>query len=162
MFKCNCAYWYLNFNAMVNTIPFKKLDITRMIIRIVTTIVTSWFVPLAIFTPWSSERIIEDYGTYGSAYTVYHFNIYLAISYILPVVGLLVTNGSVKRYLTRQRAETFLPIRVSPTETVLMAQDTSKNQQTQQIRIVKLRHCVICGQPNDYNAKFCKYCGHQL
>ncbi len=147
---------------MVNTILFKKLEITRMMIRIATAIVTAWFVPLAIFTPWSSERIIEDYGTYGSAYTVYHFNIYLAIAYILPVVGLLVSNGSVKRYLKRQRAEIFTQIQVSPTETVLMAQDSSKNQQTQQIRVVKLRHCVICGQPNDYNAKFCKYCGNQL
>lgn len=133
-----------------------------MIIRIATAIVTAWFVPLAIFTPWSSERIIEDYGTYGSAYTVHHFNIYLALAYILPVVGLLAANGIVKRYFKRQRAETFLPIRVSPTETVFMAQETSKNQQTQQIRVVKLRHCVICGQPNDYNAKFCKYCGNQL
>ena len=147
---------------MVNTIAIKKLEISRMIIRIITILAFVGFLPLAIFTPWSSERIVEDYGTYGSAYTVYHFNIYLAIAYVLPVIGLLATNGSVKRYLKRQRAETFLPVQVSPTETVLMAQYSSKNQQTQQIRVVKLRHCVICGQPNDYNAKFCKYCGNQL
>ncbi len=147
---------------MVNIISIRRLEIARIIIRIITIVASVGLVPLTFFAPWSSEQILEDYGTYGSAYTVYHFNIYLAIAYILPVVGLLATNGSVKRYLKRQRAETFLPIRVSPTETVLMAQDTSKNQQTQQIRVVKLRHCVICGQPNDYNAKFCKYCGNQL
>lgn len=135
---------------------------TRMIIRITTAIVITWFVPLGIFTPWSSERIIEDYGAYGSAYTMYHFNIYLAIAYFLPVVGLLVTNGSIKRYLKQSRAESIVPIRVSPTKTVFLAKNSSKNQQTQQIRVVNLRHCIICGQPNDYNAKFCKYCGNQL
>lgn len=135
---------------------------TRMIIRITTAIVITWFAPLGIFTPWSSERIIEDYGAYGSAYTVYHFNIYLAIAYFLPVVGLLVANGSVKRYLKQSIAESVVPIRVSPTETVLFAKNSSKNQQAQQIRIINLRHCIICGQPNDYNAKFCKYCGSQL
>ena len=146
---------------MVNKISVKRLDLTRMVVRITTAVVSVWFVPLAIFTPWSRERIVEDYGFYGSITTVYHFNIYLALSYIIPVVGLLVANGSVKRYLKHIRAETIAPIRISPTETVFIAQNSSKNQQSQQIGEIKIRHCIICGQPNDYNSKFCKYFGNQ-
>lgn len=114
------------------------------------------------FDPWSNERIVEDYGSYGSIYTVYHFNIYLALAYIVPVIELCVVNGSVKRYIKHLKAEKIIPIRISPTQTVMIAQNNSRKQQTQQIGVIELRHCVICGQPNDYDSKFCKYCGNEL
>ena len=109
-----------------------NLEITRKIVQIATALTVVGCVPLAIFTPWSKERIIEDYGLYGSITWVFHFNIYIAIAYFLPVVGSLFTNGSVKRYFKRRRAE------INP------------------------QFCIVCGKPNNSKGKFCDYCGTNL
>ena len=146
----------------MDSITIGKLGKARIICRLITIVASTGFIPLAIFAPWSSERIIEDYGFYGAIYTVYHYNIYLALAYILPVIGLLVVNGSVKRYFKRLKDETVSPVRVSPTETVFVARNSSRKQQIQQIGVIKLHYCIICGQPNDFDSKFCKYCGDQF
>ena len=145
---------------MVNIISIRRLEIARIIIRIITIVASVGLVPLTFFAPWSSEQILEDYGTYGYYYTVYHFNIYLALAYFLPVIALLATNGSVKRHFKRLRTTTVSSIQVSPTQTVLITQNRSQSQQQhQQIKSVTIRHCIICGQPNDFDSK---YCGNQL
>ena len=140
----------------------KKLEITRKIVQIITIVASAGLIPLAIFAPWSSERIVEDYGSFGSSYTVYHYNIYLGLAYALPVIALLVTNGSLKRYFRRHGAEIISPIRVSSMKTVAVAQSSSNKQQLLLAGSDDLRHCIACGESNDSVGSFCKYCGNQL
>ena len=139
-----------------------NLDITRRIVQIATILTVVSCGLLGIIAPYRLEQVIRDYGNFYSSTWEASFDIYLAIAFFLPVIGSLVTNGSLKRYYKRRKAENFTPIRVSPTETVLIAQNNSKKQRTQQIGVINIRHCVICGLPNDYDSKFCKYCGNQL
>ena len=140
----------------------KKLEINRKIVQIITIVVSVGLIPLAIFAPWSSERIVEDYGSYGYSYTAYHYNIYLGLAYILPVIALLVINGSLKRYFKRQRAEIGSPIRVSPTRTVSVAQSSSNKQQLLLAGSDEMQYCIACGKAIDSVGSFCKYCGNQL
>ncbi len=139
----------------------KNLEITRRLVQITTIIASMGLAPLGYFTPWSTERVVEQIplgtGTYTTIYSVFHYNIYLGLAFFLPMIGLLTINGSVKRFFKRVKAESISPVRVSPTETVFVAQNSSKNQQIQQVGVIKLNYCVICGQPNDYDSKFCKY-----
>lgn len=146
----------------MNSMNVKKLEITRRIVQIITIVVSVGLIPLATFAPWSSERIIEDYGDFWSAYTVYHYNIYLGLAYFLPVVALLVTNGSLKRYFKRYRAEIISPIRVSSIKTVSVAQSGSNKQELLFAGANELRYCIICGKSNDFVGSFCKYCGTQF
>ena len=140
----------------------KKLEITRKIVQVIAIVVSVGLIPLAIIVPWSSKLIVEDYGTFGSVYTVYHYNIYLGLAYILPVVALLVTNGSLKRYFKRYRTEIISPIRVSSIKTVSVAQSGSNKQELLLAGANELRYCIICGKSNDYSGSFCKYCGTQF
>ncbi len=100
--------------------------------------------------------------SFGSSYTVYHYNIYLGLSYFLPVIDLLVNNGSLKRYFRRHRAEIVSPIRVSSIKTVSVAQSSSNKQQLLLAGSDDLRYCIACGKANDSVGSFCKYCGNQL
>lgn len=140
----------------------KKLEITRKIVQVITILVSVGLITLAIFAPWSSERIVEDYGSFGSSYTVYHYNIYFGLACFLPAIASLVINGSLKRYFKRYRAGTVPPIRVSPTETVSIAQNSSNKQQLLLAGSDDLRYCIACGESNDFVGSFCKYCGTQL
>jgi len=62
--------------------------------------------PLTVVAPWSSELVVEDYGYYGLIYVLYHYNTSIALAYLIPMVGLIVANKSVKSYFWRVRAET--------------------------------------------------------
>ncbi len=139
-----------------------NLDIVRRIVQIATIITAVSCGSLGIIAPYSYVQVIHDYGTIYSRTWEARFDILLAIAFFIPVIFTLATNGSLKRYCKRRRADSLTTIRVSPTETALLPNNNSKKQQTQQVRIVNMKHCIICGQPNDYNAKFCKYCGNQL
>ena len=140
----------------------KKLEFTRKIVQIITIFASVGLISLAIFAPWSSERIIEDYGSYGYSYTVYHYNFYIGLACFLPAIALLATNGSLKRYYKRCRAEIGSPIRVSATETVSVVRSSSNKQQLLLARSDDLRYCIACGKLNDSEGSFCKYCGTQL
>ena len=146
----------------MDSMNVKKLEITRKIVQIITIVVSVGLIPLAIFAPWSSERIVEDYGSFGSSYTVYYYNIYLGLAYFLPAIALLVANGSLKRYFKRYRAEIVSPIRVSPIRTVSVAQSSSSKQQLMFAGSDDLRYCIACGESKDSVGSFCKYCGNQL
>ena len=139
----------------------KKLEITRKIVQIITVVVSVGLIPLAILAPWSSERIVEDYGLYGYAYTVYLYNFYLGLAYVLPVIALLAINGSLKRYFKRYRAEIEAPIRVAPIKTTSVVQSSSNNQQLLLAGSDDMRYCIACGKSIDSKGSFCKYCGNQ-
>jgi len=139
-----------------------KLEITRKVIQVITIVVSVGLIPLAIFDPWSSELIVEDYGSFGSSYWVYHYNIYLGLAYFLPAFALLVTNGSLKRYFKGYRAEIISPIRVSPINSVSVAQSGSNKQELLLAGANELRYCIICGKSDNYSGSFCKYCGTQF
>ena len=139
-----------------------RLEITRKIVQIITIVVSVGLIPLAIFAPWSSERIVEDYGSFGSSYTVYHYNIYLGLAYALPVIALLATNGSLKRYFKNHRADIVPPVRVPSIKTVSVAQSGSNKQQLLLAGTDELRYCIACGESIDSVGSFCKYCGNQL
>ena len=147
---------------MMDSMNIKKLEITRKIVQIITIVASVGLILLTIFAPWSSERIVKDYGSYGYSYTAYHYNIYLGLAYFLPAIALLVTNGSLKRYFKRHRAEIVSPIRVSSIETVSVAQSSSNKQQLLLAGTDDLRYCIACGEAYDSVGSFCKYCGNQL
>jgi hypothetical protein len=109
-----------------------RLEIIRRMVQAVAIVMTVAFVPLAIFTPWSLEEVVEDWGVYVERYDVIRFDLYIALAYVVPVVGLLVTNGSMKRYFKRIKAE---------------LNETS-------------RFCIICGKNNI--GSYCTYCGTQI
>ena len=149
----------------MNGMHVKNFEITRRIVQIITIVTSMGLAPLGFFTPWSTERIVEQTqlgtGTFTSVYSVFHYNIYLGLAYFLPMIGLLAINGSVKRYFKR-RAENISTVRVSPVETISVSQGGFNDQQSQSIGLRNVRMCIICGQPNNSNGSYCSYCGNQL
>ncbi len=143
----------------MNNINIKKLEIVRTITRIVTITASLGIIPLTIFAPLSSRQVIEDYGFYGSIYTVYDYNIYLALAFVLPVLALIITNGNLKRYYKRCYIEVNSPIRTQNIETIKVIQG---KQQIQQIGRIDIKFCIVCGQPNNAKGNYCNYCGIDL
>lgn len=140
----------------MNNVNIKRLEIVRTIIRIITLTASLGIIPLSIFAPLSSRQIIEDYGLYGSIYTVYHYNIYFALAFVLPVIALVISNGSLKRYYKRCYAEINSQIRTPNLETISVAKG---EQQLQQIGRIDIKFCIVCGQPNNAKGNYCNYCG---
>ena len=126
----------------------KNFEITRRVVQIITIVTSMGLIPLGLFNPWSTERVVEQIqlgtGTFTSVYSVFHYNIYLGLAYFLPMIGLLAINGSVKRYFKRKEAD-ISTVRVSPVETISVSQGGFNGQQSQSIGPRNVKMCIICG-----------------
>ncbi len=116
----------------MNIMNVKNLEMTRRIVQVTTIVASIGLVILGSFTPWSQEIVTE----------LFHYNLFLGLTYFLPMIGLLVINGSVKRYFNR-RVKNISTNRRLPVETVSVMQERSEIQQLQQIEYEKWKRSML-------------------
>lgn len=117
------------FKKKKNIMNIKNLEITRRIVQVITIVASVGLALLVYFTPWSQETVI-------------HYNLFRGLAYFLPMIGLLVINGSVKRYFKR-RVKDISTIRISPVETASVMQSRSEIQQSKQKELENWKRSML-------------------